>query len=45
MYDAYSRMELLLGQSGVDRLGRAQIAVLVSEEWDLMQWKHWHDAV
>jgi len=27
MYDAYSRMELLLGQAGVDRLGRAQIAV------------------
>lgn len=27
MYDAYSRMELLLGQTGVDRLGRAQIAV------------------
>lgn len=27
MYDSYSRMELLLGQSGVDRLGRAQIAV------------------
>lgn len=27
MYDAYSRMELLLGPSGVDRLGRAQIAV------------------
>ena len=27
MYDVYSRMELLLGQTGVDRLGRAQIAV------------------
>ena len=27
MYDAYSRMELLLGRAGVDRLGRAQIAV------------------
>ena len=27
MYDAYSRMELLLGQAGVDRLGRAKIAV------------------
>lgn len=37
MYDSYSRMELLLGQSGVDRLGRAQIAVLVWEELDLMR--------
>ena len=27
MYDAFSRMELLLGQAGVDRLGRAKIAV------------------
>lgn len=27
MYDAYSRMEILLGQSGVDRLGSARIAV------------------
>ncbi|HIY02065.1 MAG TPA: tRNA threonylcarbamoyladenosine dehydratase [Candidatus Blautia faecipullorum] len=27
MYDAYSRMELLLGQAGVDRLSRAKIAV------------------
>ena len=27
MYDAYSQMELLLGQAGVDRLGRAKIAV------------------
>lgn len=27
MYDAYSRMELLLGQTGVDCLGRARIAV------------------
>ena len=30
MYDAYSRMELLLGPSGVDRLGRAQIASLLN---------------
>ena len=27
MYDGMPRMELLLGQTGVDRLGRAQIAV------------------
>ena len=27
MYDVYSRMELLLGQTGVDRLGRALSAV------------------
>lgn len=27
MYDAYSRMEVLLGQKGVDRLSTAQIAV------------------
>lgn len=27
MYDAYSRMEILLGQKGVNRLGSAQIAV------------------
>ena len=39
MYDAYSRMELLLGPSGVDRLGRAQIAVFGLGEQVLMQWR------
>ena len=27
MYDAYSRMEILLGQKGVNRLSTAKIAV------------------
>ena len=27
MYDAFSQMELLVGEAGVDRLGRARIAV------------------
>ena len=36
MYDAFSRMELLLGQAGVDRLGRAKLPYSDLEEQVLM---------
>ena len=44
MYDAYSRMEILLGQKGVNRLSTAKIAVFGLGVQAPIQWKHWHDA-
>ena len=37
MYDAYSRMEILLGQKGVNLFSVWEVQAPI-------QWKHWHDA-
>ena len=42
MPDAFSRMEMLLGDAGADKLGKARIAVFGLRRWPDVVWRALH---